>query len=332
MFKKIFILSMLFTLSMSVFGMAKEPNFVLLPNIKTKYLMSVDATKAIKIESQAIELVKNTLNITQASPYRTVRIRFIYNDLNNVKALIVYLLSSVNKSLELVRINLNENFIVASVVHDYELQREDLSQSPNYAYKLNAKCPDETVQFVIGNNFDGDASVEKEVQKIYQLAKEKGYKPFLMNINDSSGPQPTVQAYENWFQCPNVKGFYNESHGWSAGIVLADDEFMYTRVDRELTNKLNHEVILFDSCLTFHNPLLAAVTDVRRGNAQQYIAGFISLPFGASERTASCIWKSAFNHQELNQKMLSECAVQNRLQIDGFKIDGAGEKYLAHAR
>lgn len=331
MFKKILIFVLFSVFIMSAFAMTDGPNFVLLPNIKTKYLMSVNAMKMVQIENQVIELVKKTLNINSESPYRTVRIRLIYNDQNEVKALIVYLLSSINKSLDLVRINLNDNFTVASIINDYQLQQADLSQSPNYAHKLSAKCPDDSVQFVIGNNFDGDASVEKEIQRVYQFAKDKGYNPVLMNINDANGPQPTVQAYENWLQCPNVKGFYNESHGWEAGIVLSDDEFMFTRVDRELTNKLHHEIILFDSCLTFHNPLLAAITDVNRGNVQQYIAGFISLPFGASERTAACFWKAAFNKQELNQKMLGDCAKQNRLQIDGFKIDGSGDKYLARA-
>lgn len=328
MFKKLLLLLLLSTFFVSAFAMTDGPNFVLLPNIKTKYLMSVNAAKAVTIESQAIELVKKTLNINAASPYRTVRIRLIYGEGNEVKSLIVYLLSSQYKSLEFVRINLNNNFTVASIVKDYQLQPEDLNQSPNYAYKFTAKCPDNKVQFVIGNNFDGDSSVEKEVQKIYQLAKDKGYNPVLMTVNDADGPQPTVQAYENWLSCPNVKGFYNESHGWSAGIVLSDDEFMFTRIDRELTNKLSHEVILFDSCLTFHNPLLGAMTDAKRGNSQQYVAGFISLPFGASERTATCIWTAAFNNQELNQKMIGECATQNKLQIDGYKIAGNGSKHM----
>lgn len=331
MAKKLFFVVFFSLLFSSAFAMSDGPNFVLLPNIKTKYLMSVNATKAVTMESKAIELVKNTLNITAASPYKTVRIRFIYNDQNEVAALIVYLLSNQYKSFELVRINLNSNFTVASVIKDYQLTTQDLQQSPNYAYKFTPQCPDSSVQFVIGNNFDGDASVEKEVQKVYQLAKDKGYNPVLLNINNPSGPQPTVKAYENWLSCPNLKGFYNESHGWEAGIVLSDDEFMYTRVDRELTKKLTKKFILFDSCLTFHNPLLGAVTETKRGNAQQYIAGFISLPFGASERTATCIWTAAFQHQELNQKMIGDCAVQNRLQIDGYKIASNGDNHLPPA-
>src|SRR5207248_815881 len=163
-------------------------------------------------------------------------------------SLIVSLLSNKYKSVEFVKINLDNHFKPTSLIKNYELKSEDMSQSPYEAYKVTPKCPDETVQFVIGNNFTGDSSVKKEVLKVYELAKEKGYNPYLMDTNNSSGPQPTVQAYEDWLSCPNVKGFYNESHGWSAGIVLSDGEFIDKRVHRELIDKLNHEVILFDSC------------------------------------------------------------------------------------
>ena len=68
--------------------------------------------------------------------------------------------------------------------------------------------------------------------------------------------------------------------------------------------------------------------NIKKGNAQQYIAGIISLPFGPSERTASCFWALAFNHQELNRTMLNDCSVKNDLQVDGYGIGGNGDKYL----
>ena len=331
MFKKIIACLSLLGLVSAASAMNDSPTFTLLPNIKTQYLMSVNASEAASIENQSIELVKRTLNITSASPYKNIRIRTIYNNKNQVEALIVYLLSSQFKSFELVRINLNDNFTVASVIKNYTLQPDDLMQSPNYAHKYVPTCPDSSVQFVIGNNFTHDESVEKEVQKVYQMAKEKGYNPVLMDTNNPDGPQPTVQAYENWLSCPNVKGFYNESHGWEQGILLSDDDFTYSIINQDLIGKLNHEIILFDSCETFHDPLLSAVTKKQKGDAQQYIAGFISLPFGPSERTASCIWSEAFNHQDLNQKMIETCAKANNLQLDGYKIKGNGDTHLPPA-
>lgn len=307
------------------------PKFVLLPNVKTKYLMSTDATKAVAIENQSIELVKKILNITSASPYKTVRIRTVYSDSNQVQSLIVYLLSSRYKSVELVKINVTKQFTVGSVVNNYQLQSEDLKQSPNYANKSTPHCPDETVQFVIGNNFDYERSVEKEVQKVYQMAKDKGYNPFLMDVNNPDGPQPTVKAYKDWLSCPNLKGFYNESHGYQQGIVLSDDDFTYTHVENDLIGKLNHEVILFDSCVTFHDPLLSTMTKSDKGDAQQYVAGLIYLPFGPSERTASCFWERAFNQEELNADLLADCSYKFDLDPKGFGITGNGDKHLTPA-
>lgn len=325
-----FILSVMIT---PAFAAQEEPRFVLLPNVNTQYLQATNAEKAISIENRVIDLVKKVLNITPASPYKTVRLRLIYNQQYQIQSIIVYLLSSKYKSIELVRIDLNSDFTVMQITRNYELQPDDLKQSPHYVYQSKEIpiCPDESVQFVIGNNFKGDESVEKEVQKVYQLAKKKGYNPFLMDINDPKGPQPTVQAYENWLSCPHVKGFYNESHGSTRLIVLADDDFSYSLIEKELSNKLNHEVILFDSCLTFNSPILQSMTDMDKGNSQQYMAGVISLPFGPSERVASCFWAKAFNHDALNQDMIEECGRKYHLEQNAFGIGGNGDNYLLPA-
>src|SRR5262249_38449551 len=102
MLKKILFGCILSLLISTSFAMTDGPNFILLPNIKTQYLMSIDSTKALKTENQIVEVVKQTLNITPASPYRAVRIRTIYNDQNQVASLIVYLLSAQYKSFDVV--------------------------------------------------------------------------------------------------------------------------------------------------------------------------------------------------------------------------------------
>lgn len=332
MLKEFFSGAVLFALiSSSYANNNNSPNFVLLPNINTQYIMHTNAAEAVTIENQAIELVKKTLNINSTSPYKTVRISLQYNSKQQVDALIVYLLSSKYKSFDLVRINLNSDFTVASVIKNYQLQKTDLMQTPAYAEKHHAVCPDTNVHFVIGNNFYYDESVEKEVQKVYQMAKDHGYNPVLMDVNISNGPQPTIQAYEDWMSCPNVKGFYNESHGWEQGILLSDGDFSYELIERDLINQLSNKVTLFDSCETFHDPLLSSVMDAKKGNAQQYVAGIISLPFGPSERTASCFWALAFDSKELNRNMLNECSIQNDLQVDGFGIGGNGDNHLGMA-
>lgn len=328
MLKRFFTSFILSVIVSSTFAASSSPNFVILPNVNTQYLLSVNAPAAINDETKAIEIVKDTLNIHSASAYRTVRIRMLYNSQDQVAALIVYLLSAQFKSVELVRINLAANWKVMTVIYRYHLQAEDLNQSPSYVYQRKPHCPDNNVQFVIGNNFKGDASVEKEVQRVYQAALDKGYHPYLMDVNNSKGPQPTVAAYENWMNCANVKGFYNESHGYQEGILLTDDDFTYTNVNNDLVNKLNHEVVLFDSCLTFWDPLLDAMINPNKGNSQQYVAGIISLPFGASERTARCFWLNALEQQPLTKEMLKQCAIDNGLDPHGFNIAGNGDNHI----
>lgn len=319
--------SVLFIFLIFLTSITFATQFSILPNVKTQYLLATNAALAISDENNAIETVKNNLDI---QPYKTIRIRLIYNNANQISALIVYLLSAQYKSVELVRINLLD-WKVISIEKNYQIQDADFNQSPAYLSDRKPQCPDETVQFVIGNNFNGDESVETEVQRVYQAAKAKGYNPYMMNVNNEQGPQPTVQAYEDWLSCKNVKGFYNESHGYEQGIVLTDDDFTYRNVNKKLVNKLNHEVILFDSCLTFHDPLLNAMLGANNGDSQQYVAGIISLPFGASERTARCFWLNALDQKMLSADMLKECARVNGLDLKGYGIDGNGSQYLGQA-
>ena len=331
MLKKLLIGFILSTFFTSGFAAGLEPKFIVLPNVNTEQLMLQNPDNTLALEAKAIEVVKKTLNINQASPYKAIRISLQYNKAQTVKSLIVYLLSSKYKSFKLVKINLNPDFNVLSVIKNYRLTKADLMQTPAYAHHYQPYCPDASVQFVIGNNFYGDASVELEVQKTYQLAKEHGYNPMLMDVNIPNGPQPTIEAYENWMSCPNVKAFYNEAHGWEEGIVLSDGDFTYSLIDSHLVNALNNKVTLFDSCETFHNPLLDSVMNIKKGNAQQYVAGIISLPFGASERTATCFWRIAFDHGSLTREMLNKCSKANHLQIDGYGIGGNYDNHLTPA-
>lgn len=328
LFKRALFLISLFISTATCYAAQSGLKFIVLPNIKTQYLMATNAVLAIDYNKKAIALVEKTLNINSASSLQTVRIRFIYSKNNVPRSLIVYLLSSKNKGFQLVRINLNSNFTVANVIHHYRLKPEDLAQSPNYAEKTTPVCPDPKVQFVIGNNFFGDESVKKEVHKVYQYAESAGYHPILLTVNDPNSPQPTIHSYENWMSCKNVKGFYNESHGANDEILLSDGDFMYSLVDKDLIEKLKNKIVLFDSCDTFNDPLLAAMTKVDEGDSQKYIAGIVPLPFGSSERTASCIWQLAIEEKELTQSLIEKCANNNQLPPDSFRIAGNGSSYL----
>lgn len=331
MFIRFIVSLILFACFTSSFAQNANPEIILLPNVNTQYLMETNAEEAVKIQNKAIEMVKSYFNVNASSPYRAIRIMLHYDAAKKVDSMIVYLLSARFKSFELVKLNVNNFFNVTATKAPYQLQESDLMQLPAYAHKRMPICPDNSVQFVIGNNFHYDRSVEKEVQKIYELAKSKGYNPYLMDVNDQDGPQPTIEAYLDWMSCDNVKGFYNESHGWERGILLSDGDLYHSAISQNLIDKLKNKVVLFDSCETFHDPLLSAVIHAEKGNAQQYVAGIISLPFGASERTASCFWDAAFKHEELNRTMLNDCAEKNELEIDGFGIGGNGDNHLSFA-
>jgi hypothetical protein len=328
--KKIFI-SLLLTLSSVSYGAQHAPIFDFLPNIKTAQLKTANAALLATHEGQATALVKKTLHISPNSPYTAIRIRFLYDLQNQPQALLVYLLSSQFKSLEITKINLTPQFTANSVIRNYQPTANDLSQSPSYVKKSKYVCPNDQVQFVIGNNFKGDESVESQVLYVFMVATRKGYHPALMDTNNPYSPKPTVEAYKNWMSCPNVKGFYNESHGSILGIMLEDDMLVASEIEDELKGKLKQDVTLFDSCSTFNDPLLSAMINADKANAQQYMAGIVPLPFGPSEKTAACFWQAALNNAVMNKNLVEHCAKKSGLNPSAFRITDKTEKHLRPA-
>lgn len=332
MLKRLFaclILLIFFNSSYAAKNNSNNPSFTFLPNIISDQLTVTHPDILEVFTHQAIELVKTALNVSPTSTYQDVRIQFIYDEAMTPKALVVFLLSSQDKSIRTVKMNLTPDFKLASMQGDYHVTRADLAQSPNYAYPYEPKCPDYNKQFVIGNAFTEHPELNEVVMKVYEMVKQKGYDPMLMNVYKPFQPQPTVRNYLNWMSCPNVKGFYNESHGNPEGIVLKDDFFLYDLVDEYLPNKLKNSVVLFDSCSTFHDPLLSSMTNINKGNAQQYMAGFINLPFGSSEKTAACFWDLVINHHaKLTQYAIAICASQYSLRLNAFQIKGNGDQYI----
>lgn len=294
------------------------------------HLQQLNTAKVDAIKLSAIEIVKSTLKINANSPYRAIKINPIFNADHSLSALVVYMLSNQYKSFETVRINLSKQLTVTSVDNQYHVTDADRAQLTAYATKSAPSCPDTSVEFVVGNSFTGDSSVENEVQTVYQLAKDKGYNPILLDVNNTSGPQPTIQAYENWMSCPKVRGFYNESHGSNEEILLSDGDFTYKIINDNLQKDLKNDVVLFDSCETFNKPLLTTMLKPKLADSQQYIAGIVALPFGSSERTASCIWTAALNGGELTQDLVNDCSKKNSLKINSFKIKGNGDDHIGN--
>lgn len=330
MLRRIFAsLLLLFFLNSSYATSNHEPNFDFLPNRITNQLSVTQPDVAEMFHKQAIDVVKKALNISAASPYESVRIQFIYDEFLTPKTLIVFLPSTKDKSVEIVKINLTPDMKLEFIQRNYHVTRDDLSQSPNYAYPYQPICPDNSKQFVIGNSFVGHPELDVVVLKVYDMVKENRYNPILMDVYRPFEPQPTVQNYLNWMSCPNVKGFYNESHGSEEGILLSDDFFLYDLVDKNLRGKLKDDVVLFDSCSTFQDPLLSAMTGLFRGNSQQYMAGQVPLPFGSSEKTAACFWNLAIkDHAKLTEYTIAYCAQQSGLAVNAFQIKGNGNQYL----
>ena len=79
----------------------------------------------------------------------------------------------------------------------------------------------------------------------------------------------TVENYENYLMCPQLKGFYNVGHGANNDILLTDG-VLTKNYFITYRNTKKHTVILFNSCDTFNDPLKDSIINFAR--AQKYIA------------------------------------------------------------
>lgn len=168
------------------------------------------------------------------------------------------------------------NDAVSNVVHNYEMTK---STSPG-SYG-NADEDFSGYDFFVATPNPEIPTALKMVQDVFNSAKNAGLNPLML-----TGPAANVQNYQLALQA-GLKGFCSVGHGSPSSILLSDGILSSTWIDTLKSTALHPEVITWNSCKVFNNPLLDSIY---HHGARTYIGGVSNLRIGPSEKVTSGFW------------------------------------------
>lgn len=160
--------------------------------------------------------------------------------------------------------------------------------------KTKKTAADPDTDFFIGTMMPAGSPAAKAAASIAVVAKAAGYHPHVV-----IGSKATKEVYKKMFVA-NLKAFINIGHGSTKGIMTSDGSISYTWFNALDDSALNPEVVYFNSCETYNNPLWSAVAT---HGSRTYVAGIIKLAIGPSDLCTEGFWKNVL-HATNPEKML----------------------------
>lgn len=296
-------------------------------------------------ESKVAEIIRDqVLPQTDAEYYRVdVKIK---RDSNQSPAyLVAYMLRKDIYLAEVVRVDVDSQYDTINVTFNYDDSGDEDDEEAPDDDEWDDDIPDDgdpiergeyideeldeyAYDFIASTPVDGISSAKKAVEELHRLATEAGLKSKML-----LGAQATVANYKLYLTS-GLKGFVNIGHGNPNGIVLDDGSLNASWFQGLATNALKPEVVYFNSCRVFNDPLKSAVM---HGGARTYIGGIVNLLIGASEEVCKCFWGTILKSNTQMKAALTQCEKDKYPQqgAHGFAGDTGPFKVerlkLAHA-
>lgn len=280
------------------------------PRVLLKNADNIKENIAITTLPTAINTFIKNIILKQPDLYQMVVYQFNHYD-------VIYLLSGKYWSVQKIRINLDGQNNITSVINPYQSNAKETKivlngmQAPQYP-----ACPDPSVQFVAISAYPDLGNVKKAIETVYAAAS-KQYKSV-----EILGNTATAENYTAWLSCPNLKGFYSIGHGDNTEIFVANGESIPYIIfhDKQFTYKYldSHTILAFNSCDVFNNPF---GTEMGFGNAYTvtdyainpgplpavFLGGYLELLIGASENTSSCFIVQGLSGKKMDYATLQDC-------------------------
>lgn len=198
----------------------------------------------------------------------------------NVNTYVYYLLEKTYL-VEKVKIIANSDLNYISSVVDFEE-----TPTPSVESLSIGKMDYGSFDFVVATPVPEISSALAAVEFLESLFKSLGFKTCKLLGNEAS-----VGKYQEMLKS-GLKGFVNIGHGCNTGIMLSNGLLEWNWFDQLMNQELKPDVIFFNSCQVFNNPLLPSIM---KGGARTFIGGILNLLIGPSEEVCKSFWQRTLN-------------------------------------
>lgn len=248
-------------------------------NDKTVEIRITGSPKAYKSrdlsdQSLVAEVIRNRVLPASKGEYQRVDVKIKRKD-DTPDHLVAIMLRKDIYLAEVVRVDVDSDFQVKGIQFNY-VDTED--------EKVAEKGKDYgEFDFVVGSPVPEFPTAKEAIDFLFDLFTKAGFKCLKM-----LGPDANLANYKMYL-ASGLKGFVNVGHGNMQGIALSDGFLDYTWFQSLNNNPLKSEVVYFNSCQVFNNPLLPAIN---QAGARTFIGGIVNLLVGPSEAVCKCFWSS----------------------------------------
>jgi hypothetical protein len=287
------------------------------------------ATFDAQDEPKVAEVIRDQVLPKTEAEYFRIDVKIKRKSDQTPAYLVAYMLRKDIYSAEIVRIDVDGTYNVSKITFNYddsaEEEDEDVLGSEEWDESMMEEEADAVgdygdeavdeyaIDFVAATPVPEITSAKRAVEKVYEFAAEIGLKPKMLLGRDA-----TVSNYKRYLTS-GLKGFVNIGHGNPNGIVLDDGTLSAAWLRTLSANALKPEVVYFNSCQVFNDPLKAAVMGA---GARTFIGGIVNLLIGPSEEVCKCFWAKALSTGTHMKTALVKCEKDRYPQEGAHGIAG----------
>ncbi len=233
-------------------------------------------------ESQVQKIIRNRVLPQSKAEYYRIDVKIKRKVDQTPQYLVAYMLRKDIYLVEMVKVDVDDNFNVKDIMFDYnsseDKEAEDEESKSFITKDIGYDCG---YDFIAATPVPEFPTAKDAVETLNNLAISVGLRSRTL-----LGPEATVENYKQYLTC-GLKGFVNIGHGNTELIALDDGVLDWTWFNSVVNQALKPEVVYFNSCEVFNDPLKIAVMNA---GARTFIGGIRPLLIGPSEEVCKCFW------------------------------------------
>jgi hypothetical protein len=230
-------------------------------------------------ESRVAEVIRNRVLPQLEADYFRIDVKIRRKPDHTPDYLIAYCLRKDIYLAEVVKVAVDNQYADTAIEFNYD-DSEEKDEDEEEGRPMGGTCV-VPVEFVAATPVPTIPTARAAVETLYLEAGKAGLGAKML-----LGDQATIANYKRCLTA-GLKAFVSIGHGSPTGIVLWDGPLTATWFAGMPTIALKPEVIYFNSCQVFNDPLKPAMM---KAGARTFIGGIVNLLIGPSEEVCKCFW------------------------------------------
>lgn len=259
-------------------------------NVEIRMFTPIKEYKSLDLEDKprVEKIIRDYVLPQSKGEYCLVNVRIKRDKDKKHQYLIAYMMRKDIYLVEVVKVDLDNNFKKQNIIFNYDDSKDRKEEEEDFRANEDSEYKEE-YDFIASTPIpDKSSTAHAAVEYLHTQAIHAGLKSKKLLGNEA-----TIANYKQYLTC-GLKGFVNIGHGNADLIALYDGTLDYNWFKHVSNGALNNEIVYFNSCRVFNNPLKDAVMNA---GTRTFIGGIVDLKVGSSEQVCKHFWDKILSTQ-----------------------------------